>query len=81
MELVKVEVSAGKEILEVVDAVASLVEAFASGDNVFSAILGKLDKLNKAVENVTAVPAEIATAPIAVGILAQRILDALSKKP
>lgn len=84
VEMVQVSAQVPKQLSEVVDAVAGLVEELAHGSNVFSAVIAKLGALNKAVEGVKSVPADAQAEPgasaVAVGLLAGRILDALVKK-
>ena len=84
MEFVKLEGQVEKELYEMCDAVASVVEGLASGQNAFGAVLSSLQKLNLAVENaklaVEGLKSEPGAAVLAGGFLAKRIIDAVAKK-
>ena len=84
MEFVDTSVKLPKELFEMIDAVAGVVEELAHGQNVFSAVIGKLGALNKAVDNAKGAVDELKLAPgasaMAGGYLAQRVIDALVKK-
>lgn len=84
MEYVQVNGQAPKELHEIVDAVASIVESLAHGQNVFGAVLNSMGKLNIAVDNAKGAGEELKGDPGACalvgGVLVQRILNALVKK-